>query len=127
MVRAAALAVLARVGPDALAPHGVMLLRYVDDEDDAVAAAAFDAVSKADPSGRLLAGHASAKGSPLRVHGPTTTTGGIDYLSPQRKPGSMSHFVAASSSSLPITATPSKSRLLGGSKPSSLQASLKRP
>ena len=108
-VRAGALAVLAKLPTETLAPHASTFLRYVEhDEDEHVLAAALDALTKADPTGKLLQsspGLDRSKQMQMKHMAPAEKHAGAmqsAMVSPMRKQGSMAHSMAASSSSIPI-------------------------
>ena len=51
------------IGEEVLAPHAQTILRYVEDSDDAVVTAAYEALAAADPTGALTAGQTSNSSS----------------------------------------------------------------
>ena len=71
-VRASALHVLSRLNEAQLQPYQQSILRLIEDEDDAVKSAAFDALAAADPTGALT----EKAGSPNRASlgGPNSPT-----------------------------------------------------
>ena len=95
-----------RVSPTSRHPWQT-IMRYLDDDDDEVATAAFNALSQADPSGKLLQNSPIRKslttsegGSPSLRQMPSSST---SLVSPARKQGSMAQMMAASSSALKIS------------------------
>ena len=95
-VRAGALAVLAKCDTEVLAPHANIYFHYIDDHDEMVASTAWDALTKADPGGKLLAE------SPTKVVRNDSSQQNA-LVSPMRKQGSMAALMSASTSSLQIS------------------------